>query len=673
MSISSAAAAALDSVHDDDDYEDNASQASYSRGSSKAPSITDLEGDEVPDFASFDATHCRAIFKYKGIPDKLVCGNPLGKCRREGHGSATDSGRGAVGVYKVMVHKKQLNGILETHMSQEQFKKRDVEERAQMRQYALELGSGGFGPTSVEEEVSFVPAEQKVSLFSDHDEPFDQKMSLKLAPASDRTKEWYSSYLLKADKPKASKPPPLMTMTPKIPDISIPVPKQQDSPKSSRPRVSTVQYGGKDDSQEYYQATMEAVRRMEARMNRMEDEADAFKESMRDSQRETTTVLSALEKAMVALANAQVTQAQRSSVHSPVSAAVGSGVPGTSAGAHSRAGGGAPRATATPSPAAVLDERDQLPPSLLLGADRDKEKDEMFGMTLRSELKLKQDLSPPGVPSFTRDDLAANMVDVVSLPGTFSGSEETTALDGTHQVAEAMRELMAQNRGDLANERVRVDTGWRSARRISLQAVKNAEQLQAQYGNLTEIADEVLSHFNQSTLSILQAGHLTDYVAEQWAQNGFYARIVRDSMVFYTDLHLHLLNIHLTHGWERVGVDLKYHCNKLWMIRSSAGNRLVCLCKTYCYLRNGKRNSWTNDDLLSKRMDHLHLTLTKQGKRHQPGSQADKGQLQDALCRKCHTNCHGPEVTCPWKNLKDSDARKAAAAWMVNPVAPQKA
>ena len=656
MSLSSAAAKSLRSAHDDENLGDDLSQGGSSRGSSKALSVTDWTGDDAPpDFALFEERHCRCIFKYKGAkgkPYSLVCGNLASDCRREGHSATTMSSKGLVGIYKVDVYRKhQLNGILNSYMTEAEFNRKDEEERARMRKYTIELGSGLFDITSPVEEVKFKPSVPGPSFFGDADEPFDQKLSA------------------------ASKSVPQVSWKPRIPDISIPVPKQQSgasTPPASGKQASQV---NQDDLQQVVIAMADALQKMSTRMSSMEQDAGRLQQDLQTGQAQTNTVLSGLEKAMVALAEAQAASVSRPSVPSPTGGYSGGAFASTSTGA----GGGSSSTvpvTSLPTPSAGLDvsghfhDRDLLPPVRLLGDDRNKEKDELFNVRLRGEAQLKKDLSPLNANSTTRDDLAANMIDVVSLPGTFSGSDETAGYDGTHQVAEVMREVMAQARGEAPGERVRVDSGWQHSRRISLHAIKSADQLQEQYGNLTDIAEEVLSHFVQSTLSILQAGHYTDYVAEQWSQNGFYARIVRDSLRFYMDLHLHLLNICLAKGWEQANLDLKYHGNKLWMIRAPAGNRLVCLCKTYCYLRNGKKNSWVNDDLLSKRMDFLQKTIAKAGGGPRIPKNEGKPVVNETLCRKCRSNCHSLDIPCPWKNLKDADARKAAAAWMANPVSP---
>ena len=521
------------------------------------------------------------------------------------------------------------------------------------------------------------PTEKEVTFFPEKDSGFPDEDSVPEDPQAPKVTQKPASFSLKQlFSPKAQ---PLMSMKPRVPDMSLPFPKKVSVSAPTPSGGTSTDAGLSPQVYTAFDAVTQAVKQLAGRMETSDRQTEDLRAEMVQAQQNTANTLASLEKAMVTLANAQAAQAVRMSAPAPAPApapalsSTPAPAPGPASlppaihthgtGSYGPHGGLSSGGTIVTGPGG----RERLPPTRLLGVDKSKEKDELFKIPLRSEAQLKRDMSPPGVSAATRDDLAANMVDAVSLPGTFSGSEETSALDGTHQVAEAMRELMAQSRGDATSERVRVDHGWRSARRISLNAVKNAEQLQTQYGNLTDISDEVVSHFVQITLAILQAGRLTDYAAEQWSQNGFYSRLVRDSVTWYTDLHLHLLNIHLSHGWERVQVELKYHSNKLGMIRTSASNRLVCLCKTYCYLRNGKRSQWTNDDLLSKRIDYMSLSINKAGKRI-PKKEVVEGNPN--LCRKCRTNCHGPDVPCPWKNLKDADARKAASAWMLNPVAP---
>ena len=127
----------------------------------------------------------------------------------------------------------------------------------------------------------------------------------------------------------------------------------------------------------------------------------------------------------------------------------------------------------------------------------------VFDVCLCSKSQIKRNFSPSGANSVTWDDLAANMVDVVALQGTLSGRKETMAHDRTHQVAEAMREVLAQARGKALGGWVKGDHGWQSQRRVLLNGIKSAEQLQKQYTCLLYIGEEVLSHFVQSTLAIL--------------------------------------------------------------------------------------------------------------------------------------------------------------------------
>ena len=681
MSLSSAAAASLATVQERD-FTDDDSVASSSRDS-KAPSVTDWEGDEdAPEFVTIGHEHCRCLFKYKHVTHTLVCGNLAHECRR-GH-NASGFKQAPPGIYKAHLYRKQLNGIDGTHTTEAQLAQKMKQDRLQLRDYALELGSGKFDATPPETEMTFTRSDDPVPVKAEDGPKTARAQKASPKPAFSSFRQMFS--------PKA---PALMSMKPKVPDMSLPFPKKVSASAPPSTSATSTDAGMTQALVKTVEDMTHMMKALAERMDANDHHTTRLRQEMIEAQRENHDIMASMDRALDSLTKAQVAQAARMRAHdsTPVSApGVASASAPSSVPVCAPTSAPAPASTSTFAPTVsspavhgvvpgphghqagmhaggaaggTLGGRDALPPTRLLGVDKSKEKDELFKIQLRSEAQLKQDMSPPGVSAATRDDLAANMVDAVSLPGTFSGSEENSTLDGTHQVAEAMRELMAQSRGDSTSERVRVDHGWRSARRISLNAIKSNEQLQTQYGNLTDISDEVLSHFVQSTLAILQAGRLTDYVAEQWSQNGFYTRLVRDSVMWYTDLHLHLLNINLSHGWDRVQVELKYHSNKLGMIRTSASNRLVCLCKTYCYLRNGKRNQWTNDDLLSKRIDHMSLSL---GKKRTP--KADKPDGPANLCRKCRTNCHAADVPCPWKNMKDADARKAAAAWMANPVAP---
>ena len=263
MNISPAAAKSLRSAHDDENLGDDRSQGGSSRESSRAMSVTDWSGAESPpDFALFEERHCRCIFKFKNVRNTLVCGNLASDCRREGHSSTTTKGR--IGIYKLNVYRKQLNGILDSYMTEDEFNQKEDEERARMRKYTIELGSGIFDATSPVEEVEFKPSVPDVSSSGDADEPFDQKPSF------------------------VPKPAPQVSWKPRTPDISIPVPKQQrggtSTPPSSGNQASLVD---KDDLQQVVTAMTDALQKMSHRMSSMEQDSGRLQKDLQFGQAQT--------------------------------------------------------------------------------------------------------------------------------------------------------------------------------------------------------------------------------------------------------------------------------------------------------------------------------------------------------------------------------------------------
>ena len=439
-----AAAKSLRTVHgdDDDDYADEVgSQASH--GSSKTSSVGNWEGalGDVPEYLYFSEDRCRVIFNFKDVSQALVCGNVHKDCRRSGHGY--DAQRAPCGYYKTLIYRKKVEGIYSSHLTPEAYEAKEAADRSQMREYTKELGSAMFSTTPPSQEVKFEAGTDTLAASGDPDKPFDQK-------------KWEASVPVKAQ--------PIWDMKPKVPGISIPVPKQQGSIAANPSTVQPAQ-GAQDDLKAVAEAMMTVIQSFGQRIEKVEKDAGHLRTTIQDGQEQTNQVLNSLQQAILALGRSTSTAPAPSpapspapapapapmssfsfvpgptpapapvSMAAPASASVPTDFFGRSTGGSAPvmgapfAFGGAAGATGTGTTSAfgfgptARDDRSSLPPASLLASDRSKEKDMVFDVRLRSESQMKRDFSPSGTNSGTRDDLAANMVDVVALPGTFSGSK----------------------------------------------------------------------------------------------------------------------------------------------------------------------------------------------------------------------------------------------------------
>ena len=613
MNVSTAAAKALEGsvpfypdYHPSDDDDDQRSQAS--EGS--VASMSNYKGaTEYPEFLYMGEELCRCLFKFKKLPHTLVCGATL-PCRRAGH-KDPKADRGDPGVYRVNFYRGTLDGIASSYMTKSDFEIQQENERQRLKDQVVELSTGGFPGRAPEESVLFGPSSATKpipKLGSKSGGAFQPIRSSgpNAYPERPSTQSFHAYKAAPSDSGHIQVPEAILNSLDSLKGLGDQV-----------AQLTQVMHQSRRDQQAQFQASQQASAQ--------------------------------LQQALAALLQHQVAQPAVPPAPAPHVPVMGPSVPDP--GVPAAAGG---TSTAIP-PSSTGATSDPLLPSKLFGSDSSKAKDELFGFKLRAETQIKRDLSPSGSSPTTKDDLAANLLDVVAMPGTYSGNDSAGDKDGTHLVAEAMRELMAQNSGGAHGERVRVDHGWRSKSRVSLQGIKSRDQLESQYNNLLDTQDDVLVAFYASTAAILEAGGMTESMAEQWSQHGFYARVARDGFAAYIKLHLHLLTDGMTHGWDHVTAELDYHCNKLWMICVTSGNRLICLCKTYCYLRNGVTAKWTNNDLLRKQMLRL------------AGSSQKSGPKGPSLCKKCKSALHDPSVPCPWKSLSDANARKAAADFLARP------
>jgi hypothetical protein len=311
-----------------------------------------------------------------------------------------------------------------------------------------------------------------------------------------------------------------------------------------------------------------------------------------------------------------------------------------------------------------------FPASNLMGPDTDKESDKFFGLEVGSEMALRRAMAPTDVDDDVAKDLAAAMVDSVSIPGTSSvtsGGDVDQQVTDLGLVGGAIQHLFEDAAQDRAGrERVRVDTAWQAASRNSLGSIKSADMLQPRFLDLTGLRAKVMKSFHRRLRSIFLNAGWTDSRAEAWAMSGPHARIATGTYDAYVSLHLYLVSLS-NRGvpWSTVHATIKHHVSKLGQIRQYAEGRLPALCEIYCYLRNGQAVNWFVAELQAERLLELQVATPTRSNLSNP-----EGANSRKVCPKCLSLVHtGGKAKCPWKDDSDKVAIAAANKIMANAAA----
>jgi hypothetical protein len=311
-----------------------------------------------------------------------------------------------------------------------------------------------------------------------------------------------------------------------------------------------------------------------------------------------------------------------------------------------------------------------FPSSKLLGPDPDKDSDKFYGVEVGSERALRRAMAPADVDDEVAKDLAAAMVDAVSIPGTSSvtsGGDVDQQVTDLGLVGGAIQHLFedaAQDRS--GRERVRVDTAWQAASRNSLGSIKSADMLQPRFIDLTGLRAKVMKSFHRRLRSIFLNAGWAESRAEAWAMSGPHAKIATGTYDAYVSLHLHLVGLS-NRGvpWGTLHTTIKYHVTKLGQIRQYAEGRLPALCEIYCYLRNGQAVNWYVAELQAERLLELQVATPTRSNLSNP-----EGANSRKVCPKCLSLVHtGGKAKCPWKDESDKVAIAAAIKIMVNAAA----
>jgi hypothetical protein len=186
-----------------------------------------------------------------------------------------------------------------------------------------------------------------------------------------------------------------------------------------------------------------------------------------------------------------------------------------------------------------------------------KKSDKDFGLDLGSELDLRATLLPPDLPEGVSKGLANAMVDVISIPGGFSGGTDESEGNEMALLGEAMEELVSQGRNQ--NEgAAKADLHWRSSKRTALRQVKGAGMLRKRIKVLLKLRDRVIKHTIIAVRNACKRGGWQDTERiEAWAHGGYITRITRDGLDYNLSLHNHLMGL-LSGGapWHYVKTEL---------------------------------------------------------------------------------------------------------------------
>jgi len=295
------------------------------------------------------------------------------------------------------------------------------------------------------------------------------------------------------------------------------------------------------------------------------------------------------------------------------------------------------------------------PKPVLYGIDPSTGKPrEAFGLRLDSEKEIRDGLAPTGLTTEDKKEMAAAMIDATALPGR-SARSENDALTHMDEFTSAVKDLSEGVRSGSKNSDIRIDTQWRSGSRTSLKGVGDEEELQELRDSIEEIKRDTTLNMYTGMGSILQKYCWDKDLEVYWAQGNLLSRVALDSVDNYLALLDHLCRQARDRGWTYAKVAVDFHAKKLSEIRSTSLNRLSALLSIYVYLRDSRIQSFNSPKLQEKR----NASLLERMAELETSVQVTVGPK----CGKCggSVRVHPPgKKNCPFKNLKDADARRRA-------------
>lgn len=276
---------------------------------------------------------------------------------------------------------------------------------------------------------------------------------------------------------------------------------------------------------------------------------------------------------------------------------------------------------------------------------------ELFKMMLADDCTMSEKLSPPGLDARTMKELADATLDTVQLPG-MSPMESTDTSD----LIGALKEIAEDKRTDWTEDRPQRDVQWKASNRTSLLSIKSETALQERHGSFQGVTEELFEmqvHLFEAVFSHL---HWSPEMVRAWVQSNWFLCIGMDSLDNFMALHLHLVTLCNTEGWEYASKALKYYGNKLAEIRQRAPSRLICLVKIYIFLCEAKKHDFYSPKLQEKRNKAMIAKLT---------TLEGGGGSQETYLQEMRGEAHpGGYKKCPFKNLGDAEAKKRMAQLM---------
>jgi viroplasmin and RNaseH domain-containing protein len=284
------------------------------------------------------------------------------------------------------------------------------------------------------------------------------------------------------------------------------------------------------------------------------------------------------------------------------------------------------------------------PPEVLLGSDPSRSDEEMFEIDVGlGENDLRESLCPPGLTDNSARRMVAEMVDVVALPGMFTGGGDVGDSESSY-IGEGLAELVNQQAS--AGGGIRSDLQWRSEKRTSLLAIKSMDMLIERKDTLWGLRDQVLKRMTQATKTACrQSGWTNKGLINSWATGGFLPVMIRRSFYAYVNLHMALYNQGTASGssFKYIETYLQHHGSELRLIRNCAESRLHAMCRIYIYLRDNCKKKWLTERIQMKK--NLELL-------------GGSGAGSTNACLHCYTILHlGGTEACPWKSDTDTEAR----------------
>ena len=273
---------------------------------------------------------------------------------------------------------------------------------------------------------------------------------------------------------------------------------------------------------------------------------------------------------------------------------------------------------------------------------------EIFGVGLKNVNVLEAGVAPPNLGKKTISIFLEQIDDMTAYPRHVNHKNS----EGLGEFVDAVADLNNQRDGRKGGSR---DTGWRNKTRNALEYIKSSDGLNSAISYVLEEQHNILETCQGDLESILINAHMEEEDATYVATNSLAMRISRDTLHSYVSLLNHLAGVANIRGWEACASQLKYHSDKLGLIRGKYRHRIQMVCRIYTYLRDGQHKNWMSLKIQENEITSLRSQMV----------QGD-GAGQGYACSHCKSGLHGGgRTSCPWVNKSSSEAKKAANAFML--------